>query len=459
MGRRDEEDEVKEGKSSKRDDRKHHRTRHRRDEIKEEEKSHDDCDGVGGGDDGTPSRGDRRRHDKKRGEEDRTTSRRHRRSSSTGEKKGTGGGSRDYEPHEKEESHRRERKRSRHHNDIDNDDQHTKPSKHDKKDKKEKSRRHRHHRNSSSGAKDKADNKTKGRGTSGSNLLPLPQFPLGEPLGHPPDRLLDADRDYFAYHEHFWVYLFREERTAFNDLISSDASRAAFARFAARYNAGSLPAAYYDPRGLPAAALDESKTTQHQWKFRTSDAESKRLQALQEGVRKQTEYVVDSPKDTNNHPPTAKIPMATMPSVAQQRDDPARTARDRTLERREHKRMREHVRTVQEELAGGPKDYRERQIEKRKQVGERMHSATRERGAAVELSDEAIYGGAEDSGFRTALAREKDRRANREEKQRSRMEELQRKEQAKQDEMLKRLGLTGLKPGQKIKIAPRSDEA
>jgi hypothetical protein len=36
---------------------------------------------------------------------------------------------------------------------------------------------------------------------------------LGDPRGHPPARLLDAERDYFAYHQHFWVYLYREEQT------------------------------------------------------------------------------------------------------------------------------------------------------------------------------------------------------------------------------------------------------
>jgi hypothetical protein len=37
------------------------------------------------------------------------------------------------------------------------------------------------------------------------------------------------------------------------------------------------------------------------------------------------------------------------------------------------------------------------------------------------------------------------------------MEELQKKEHERQENMLKMLGLTGVKPGQKITIAPRKD--
>ena len=85
-----------------------------------------------------------------------------------------------------------------------------------------------------------------------------------------------------------------------------------------------------------------------------------------------------------------------------------------------------------------------------------MHGASRDREAGVEIGDDALYG---DSGsdFQKALAREKQKTAARREKQLARAEELQAKEKGKQEEMLKMLGLANLKPGQKIKIAPRND--
>lgn len=111
---------------------------------------------------------------------------------------------------------------------------------------------------------------------------------LGDPVGKPPAINLDAD-DYFAFHQHLFVYLFREEGVAFNDLSSED-SRAAFARFIDKYNVGDLEAAYYDPKGLPDNVLEESKSTRHSWKFRTSETEEKGLRDLAVGIRKQTEY-------------------------------------------------------------------------------------------------------------------------------------------------------------------------
>jgi hypothetical protein len=112
---------------------------------------------------------------------------------------------------------------------------------------------------------------------------------------------------------------------------------------------------------------------------------------------------------------------------------------------------------VNEEFGGGGKTYgRERQMEKRKEVGARTHGAARDREGATELTDDAIFG-SEAGGFQTALAREKQRTAQREEKKNSRFAELQKKEDDKKEAMLKLLGLDAMKPGQKITIAPRKD--
>ena len=136
-------------------------------------------------------------------------------------------------------------------------------------------------------------------------------------------------------------------------------------------------------------------------------------------------------------------------------DHHRRTPEERQRERVENRRLREHVRTVNEELTGGRKEGRERQMEKRKQVSEKIHGAARERDAAgVELDDDALFGGSD----RSQLERSKRRTAGREEKKQARVAELQNKEKEKQAAMLEMLGLSGkIKAGEKIQIAPRKD--
>jgi hypothetical protein len=102
------------------------------------------------------------------------------------------------------------------------------------------------------------------------------------------------------------VYLYRNEHVAFNDLKSSDDAHNAFRRFVRLYNEGQLEEAYYDPSGaMPADAVNEIRTTQHQWKFSggagggegasgVGAATTDELRRLQQGVRQQTEYRGDN---------------------------------------------------------------------------------------------------------------------------------------------------------------------
>ncbi len=113
---------------------------------------------------------------------------------------------------------------------------------------------------------------------------------LGDLRGHPPAILLDAERDYFAYHQHFWVYLYREEQTTFADMEDTQQARQAFARFVDQYNAGRLEEVYYQGSSMPPDILEECRPTRHQWNFQTSRTEEETLSLLQDGVRKQTEY-------------------------------------------------------------------------------------------------------------------------------------------------------------------------
>lgn len=277
---------------------------------------------------------------------------------------------------------------------------------------------------------------------------------LGDPLGNTPDQMLDAEKDYFAFHQHLWVYLHREEGRAFNDLNAAE-TRDAFSRFVSQYNAGKLEQAYYDPKGLPAAALEECKTTRHAWSFKVNETEERNLQHLQDGVRKQTEYHAGDMKEESS--PIQLSSSAVIPSgraVLEER--PRRTAEDRYTDRVANHRLKQHIKAAEEDFYPR-KEGRERQIEKRHDQAAKIHGAASGRdGAGVELTDEGIYG-SDDRSFKIALAREQQRKFQREDQKQQRIKELQEKEAEKQKSMLKMLGLSGIQPGQKITILPRKN--
>ena len=387
---------------SRRNKRKHHQSRSEDEERRRQKKKHS------------------RRDDEDDASED---SRRHRKRHS----------------HDEEDRKRRKRTHRKEDDSSEEDDRH--------KDKK----RHKEDRKKKKKSSKKEDRKSKK--VDKSSLVSL-----GENVGTPPVTLIDPEKDYFTYHQHLWVFLFREEGAAFNDLTSEEA-RAAFQRFSERYNGGHLETAYYDPKGLPQEVLEECKTTRHSWSFQTNETERKGLKLLQKGVRRQTEY--DAPPDSNEPSTKADVGNAAMKGRDKAVIAPRRkTPEEQLADRQTNKRLRGQVRAAEEEMVGGRKEGRERQIEKRQEGASRIHAAAKDREEAraggVELTDGAIYGG-DGSNFQSALSRERQRKAQRGDKQKSRMEELQKKEQERQENMLKMLGLTGVKPGQKITIAPRKD--
>lgn len=306
---------------------------------------------------------------------------------------------------------------------------------------------------------------------------PTKLFNLGDRRGHPPELLLEEKSDYFAYHKHLWLYLYRERSTAFNDL-SSEEARVAFSDFVLRYNSGDLAAGYYST-SLPVEALEECQTTRHSWNLKISDQEDKSLQVFQIGVHKQTEYQAAS-QTVDHAQSTSTTDKARMPppGAPQQRSIVEQTNKSDSsnhyyqsqnnytnrktsdqwqAERVANQRVREHAQTVQEELGGGRKEGRERQIEKRKERSDRIHGASGASREETELNDDALYGvGGESSDYSRALASSQQRAANNTARKQARVQELQQKEQERQTAMLESLGLSH-KIGQKIQIQPRND--
>ena len=93
--------------------------------------------------------------------------------------------------------------------------------------------------------------------------------------------------DYFSYHNHFRLYLYRNG-SYFEDLSSSE-SKKAFQKFCAKFNDGKLEQGYYE-KELSKQALEQCKRTKHSWNFKTNATEEMSLSQIKDGVRKQTEY-------------------------------------------------------------------------------------------------------------------------------------------------------------------------
>jgi len=303
--------------------------------------------------------------------------------------------------------------------------------------------------------------------------------PLGSVAVSPPTSLIDLEADYFAYHSHLRLYMYRSGGIHFEDLTSEE-SREAFRKFASMYNAGRLEEAYYNSRGVPPEALEEiGGRTRHRWAFRTNKTEEESLRLVRAGVKKQTEWSKESAAAAAAAGAGGGAGAAVAAAVVAPRPTPTypgggegnRHGRGRqpksreeiAAERTANRRLKEHVRTAHEEMLGGRKEGRERQIEKRRERADAIHGSARDReveamGGPV-LDDNVIYGagGGHEASFDQAVSRERRRKAAREQKKTERAATLLKKEEDKQTAMLEMLGLSGLKAGQKITIAPRTD--
>lgn len=135
-------------------------------------------------------------------------------------------------------------------------------------------------------------------------------FPLGPVRGTLPDVRLDPEQDYFAYHSHLRLYLYRNCGGILFDDLDSDENHRRFSSFVKAYNAGELPETYY-LTPLPEAALEECGRTRHQWTFKTSREERDALDSVKRGVKKQTEYhVTNAPGTCRVAKPERKMTVA-----------------------------------------------------------------------------------------------------------------------------------------------------
>ena len=392
---------------------------------------------------------------------------RHRRKEHSNSRDGDNQSEKDYDKRDRNHEGRK-RRRSKRNNDDDDDERvgkkkskHRSGSTHHRDDSRPKHKKEKRSRNSK--VVTDASLRDKATSVDTTKLVSMGQISHEVPM-----KLLDTDIDYFAYNSHLRIFLYRKYGVCFEDL-TSDESHAAFEEFVTFYNNGNLELDYYSS-SLPQEALGQCLRTKYQWKFRTNKLEEQSLEMVRAGVKKQTEY-------SENGINTGVLIPSRRDVDGDNNEHPAlhRSSDDIAAQRQSDKRHRERIVLANVEIHGiesKPDHGWERAREKKQQMSAKLHGAARDRDgdAGIELDDDAIYGaGGFDGGrgrgrsrggeisYEEAVANERLRRERVEADKAARTSELLAKEAEKQKKMLEMLGLTGVKPGQKITIAPRND--
>lgn len=431
---------------------------------------------MGGDDD----KDDRQRDKSQR--ENRKDKKRHRRSSGY---RGRGDNNQSEEDYDKRDRHHEERKRRRSKMNDDDDERVEK--------KKSKHRSSTHHRDDRRTKQKKEKRSLNSRVVKDASFRDKVTFidatklvPMGKISHEVPMKLLDTDIDYFAYSSHLRIFLYRNYGIYFEDL-TSDESHAAFEEFVTSYNNGNLELDYYSNNSsgassLPQDALDQCSHTKYKWKFRTNMLEEQSLEMVRAGVKKQTEYsengitaTTGAGQNTGFVIPGRRDFTRNVDGDNDEHKTLYKSSTEIAAQRQSDKRHRERIALANEEIHGiqtKPDHGWERAREMKQHMSEKLHGAARERDgdAGIELDDDAIYGGGFDGGgrgrgrsrggdisYEEAVGKERQRRERREADKAARTSELLAKEAEKQKKMLEMLGLSGVKPGQKITIAPRND--
>ncbi len=194
----------------------------------------------------------------------------------------------DREEKDRERSHRRKRERER-------SSKHSSKKSTSRRDEKSShSRKHKRSKRSSDRKRSRSRSVDKSRGSkhtsSSSPHIKVDLIPLGPISNAPPEKTIHPKNDYFAFHNHLRLFLYRNEKQTFFEDLSSDESHAAFERFCIQYNKGGVLEDIYYKKELPEDAMAQCKRTKHAWNFRTSAAEEKSLNVIKSGVKRQTQY-------------------------------------------------------------------------------------------------------------------------------------------------------------------------
>lgn len=186
-------------------------------------------------------------------------------------------------------------------------------------------------------------------------------------------------------------------------------------KFVKRWNKGRLDDMFYT--GLSEQVLDQTKRTRHQWGFvnKLNDSEQMQLASAKDSVSVSTRKT-----DLLQQPATRRAAGESTSSHKRERD--SRDNEDDYEQRRNHRKMeRKSHRSRHEEVLDElvPRETgREAMLEKRRQVGQKLHGAARDRDAnrdGLDLSEDFLMGSSGSSDLKQRLARReqsRDKKAN-----------------------------------------------
>lgn len=220
----------------------------------------------------------------------------------------------------------------------------------------------------------------------------------------------------------YYAYIIRDKYV--EDLSTDEATSLFCGKFVKKWNRGELDAMYY--KGIPEHVLEQTKRTKHTWGFvkRLDEKEVFALATARDsvGVATRKSDLLVSASTANARPvaPEGKSSVVGGPrqqekdldrhshkrkSHHRERDsesdeDSDRHHRHRSAHKSERKKHRKHHEGVLEELA--PKETgREAMLEKRRQVGSKLHGAARDREEnrdGLDVSEEFLMGGSSGGG-------------------------------------------------------------
>eukprot|EP00658_Telonema_sp_P-2_P055023 TRINITY_DN4375_c0_g1_i1.p1 TRINITY_DN4375_c0_g1~~TRINITY_DN4375_c0_g1_i1.p1 ORF type:complete len:334 (+),score=138.73 TRINITY_DN4375_c0_g1_i1:242-1243(+) len=250
--------------------------------------------------------------------------------------------------------------------------------------------------------------------------------------------------DFFKRNTEFRVWM-TEKKGKFFDDQSSDENKKLFKKFVKLWNDRKLPDKLYQGVHNTGHDMNAMGRTKHVWGFaKKMDSKTKmELATARDRVESQTETGRNTGIGSDN-------PIKRVPGVP----DEDRARIERLQGKASFRQFRRNEKDTMEELV--PKATgREAMIEKRKEVGAKMHGAAKAKEAEMDglaMDDSSMYGSSTASDFQQRVARKQHWQARKQAERDERVAVIQQNEKSRMDGFMAALGI---KPGQKITIEER----
>ncbi|KAJ8563895.1 hypothetical protein ON010_g7452 [Phytophthora cinnamomi] len=216
-----------------------------------------------------------------------------------------------------------------------------------------------------------------------------------------------------------------------DDLSTEEATELFTDEFARKWNRGKLAKMFYE--GLPESIVEQTKRTRHRWEFVAKLGEKEKFELATAkdsvGVATRKENLLSSGRSRESEKSRFEETSENKRDRRREKEDEDNRDEDRKRRKVERQRQREYRDAVMEELA--PKATgREAQIEKRRQLGVKLHGAARDREDArdgLDLSDDFLMGcgrGGGDDDLKRRMAQRDSVRRRKQDEQQEKLAEL-----------------------------------